>query len=353
MPAQGCNWDGMRLRISGWCLAAILCLSPAARAAIPAPGQHSIRPKYWATFHRWVTDFSPYAFDSSVNALLPDGHGGVWFAIGSSLERVTSGGEVRIVYDSHEWLWEIWGLARDAHGRVWFSLGQSGRIGEVEPDGRIRIRSLVPRSDFPDIRQIAFAPDGSLWFSDVGRSSIGVRSPDGLVREIPTPKRDLGTFAYCNGKAWVAESGVVYESDPRLSAFMQTLTQRSGDFPFISCDAAGDLWFARSSWQGANWAAGFIDVHGSVHRVSPGFDPTGVFAGDDGAVYFTGVLHDGNGYRTIVARFVHGRLAWRRSIPDDIAYGMNMTATPDGTIWIGTRSPQAILRAKNIRQDKG
>ena len=187
-------------------------------AAIPFPGQHSERPKYWAAVHRWVTNYSPYSFSGRISALTGDGNGGVWFGVNSSLEHIDAGGRMS-QYVMPEWLWEIYGFARDPSGRLWFSLGQSGRIGTIRSDGNLQTRIVVPRRFFPDIRDIAFDANGTLWFTDFGRRSVGMLTSGGNLREEPLNDPYATHIALKNGRPYVA-----YYSPGALSGQMQRLS---------------------------------------------------------------------------------------------------------------------------------
>jgi streptogramin lyase len=212
-----------------------------ATAAIPPPGQHSAHPKYWATLHRWVTNYSPLQFEGSIAAIASDGGRGVWFGQEYRLYHLDSHERISEI-DMPEYLWEVDGFARDPSGRLWFALGQSGRIGTLDERARVRTRVVVPRRFFPDIRDIAFAADGTLWFRDFGRRSIGRLSPDGNLLEVPIDDAYASRLMVCGARVYVVDESP-YVNGPeqfslRNSTTLRTIAVDASDPPPV-CRASG------------------------------------------------------------------------------------------------------------------
>ena len=207
--------------------------------AVPLPGQHTATPKYWAEIDRWVTNFSPYSFSGSIAQPVMDDDGGLWFGVGQTAEHIDARGRMTSSVFATGPRTNIYGAARAPDGRVWFSLGQTGFIGMIDPEGTPRTRVLVQRRYLPDIRAIAFATNGALFFLDRGRSSIGRRSPDGHVDEVPIPG-GATQMTLCGDDIWVDGYS---NGSPKLIAFPQTslaaptpIRVGSGSITSLACD---------------------------------------------------------------------------------------------------------------------
>ncbi len=208
----------MKLSTFGRALAIASMLSmllSASAFVVPPPGQHTAIPKYWAEIHRWVTNFSPYAFNGPIAPIVLDDSGGLWFGVGQTAEHIDERGRMTSSVFATGPRTQVYDVARAPDGRVWFGLGQTGLIGTIDADGTPRTEVLVERRFLPDIRAIAFATNGVLFFVDVGRRSIGRRSPDGHVHEVPMPEAYAAPMTLCGNDVWVAGSS-------RLFAISQT-----------------------------------------------------------------------------------------------------------------------------------
>jgi len=132
---------------------------------------------------------------------------------------------------------QVYGVARAPDGRVWFSLGQTGFIGTIDADGTPRTSVLVQRRYLPDIRAIAFATNGTLFFLDLGRRSIGRRLPDGHVDEVPIPG---GAYAermtLCGSDIWIAASSKLLAFPQASLAAPRSIPVGSGYISSLGCD---------------------------------------------------------------------------------------------------------------------
>lgn len=320
-------------------------------ADVPAPGQHSIKPKYWRSARRWVVNFSPYTFDAPIADLTPDGKDGLWFALGQTLEDISCDGSMQN-YAVSEPLWQISSLARDRDGRLWFSLGQSGRVGILSSKKKIDTQVIVPRRDFPDIRAIAFGPDGSLWFEDVGRRSVGRRTRNGVTSEIPLPNGEYPTaFAYCASRVWVVGLSrfgeTLYVADADFNRFHTRTTWRG--IGGLACGRGGALWFTRAAYAARPLTEGYIDHRGRVHETGGGLIDESV-SGDavDGA-WFTGFQYRKSDDRREHMRFVlrHAHVRRKSSeyiVPLSMLTIGPVTLTSDGTIWMANELPYSLVR---------
>lgn len=320
-------------------------------ASIPAPGTHGVS-KIWPAIRATAINFSPFSFDAHIVALSPDGSGGVWFGLGETLEHIDRFGAMHNYDTRQSWLWQISGLARDPAGRLWFSLGQSGRIGTFDNHGALQTRIVVARKFFPDIHQIIFGGDGTLWFQDFGRLAVGERTPNGRLREMPLP--DGGTpsaIARCDHKLWIATSGRAYDAIYTVTGNLRSLhrvamLRRPGRIS-IACSLAGNLWFAHVPSQDNTTSSGYIDARGVVHAYGVGLQSGTVHRGGDGSIWFAG-FRASSPREWTSARLVLIRLApkhdhaWTLPVPFD-AFDDSLTSS-GGAVWLSCNNPDSVLK---------
>lgn len=333
-----------------WTVAiALFFASSPAVADFPPPGAHSPHAKYWPTAKRWVTNFSPFSFEGHVVGLTPDGYGGVWFGIGSTIEHISRDGSMQN-YPLPEWLWQVSGVARDGAGRLWFSLGQSGRIATIDRNNHIRTVVVVARKHWPDIRSLAFAPDGALWFWDYGRQSIGRRDEDGRVLERPMPDGEFATgMARCGSTTFASAQGprgnTIYSVDAKLR-FASVYALPLGADVSMACDGNGRLWFAINSR--GKPENGYIDRAGAAHVEYSNLLAESAMPAQDGGVWFIGFRSAGSTpdphSRAILVRKRNGA-TYEMTLPIyPYLLQPSIASTSDGTIWITTVYPHSVVR---------
>ncbi|MEO9170834.1 MAG: hypothetical protein ABI282_00285 [Candidatus Baltobacteraceae bacterium] len=342
-------------------IALALVLASPAVADIPPPGQHTASPKFWKTAHRWVTNFSPFAFDGPVTGLISDRSGGAWFGLGQTVEHISSFGAVQNYTITKQWLWQVWSLARDPSGRIWFSLGQSGRIGTLDKYGRAYTLVVVARRFNPDIRKIVFAPNGDLWFQDYGRASIGRRSSDGSVKEIPTANGAWPIdIEFCNGRMWAVTQGnahdAIYRIDGNLDSVFRFHDWKRYGESSLACDAGGRLWYSHFSAYRTYSRQGYIDRDGGTYEAAAMLQDERVFSAPDrGTVWFSGfrsfapTAYD-RARLTLLERNGKGQTVNDMTLPIPWpVFSGTLTAARDGTVWLGIWYPHSVVRLSHFR----
>lgn len=124
-----------------------------------------------------------------------------------------------------------YGLTVGPDSALWFTEQQSGAIGRITTTGEVKrfsipenIRRLQPGTAAarPQPRNIVAGPDGALWFTDPGDSTIGRITTAGEVAEYPTPRitADPDSLALGpEGDLWFTETEKMLGSaDPRATS---------------------------------------------------------------------------------------------------------------------------------------
>lgn len=152
-------------------------------------------------------------------------------------------------------------------GTVWFNGQFSGTVGHLNPStGQIK---LIPLGKGSSPHGIIFGPDGNLWVTDGGLNAIVSLNPrtekvsvyrlpafgDARSKAIGLPalELNLNTLAFDGrGKLWFTGQNGVYGSfDPITQAFnLFEAPQGSGPYGMTS-HPSGDVWFT-------NWARNYI-----------------------------------------------------------------------------------------------
>jgi gluconolactonase len=192
---------------------------------LPAEMRHSGEPSRWAKMTRpgqSMHSFIEGAFFTNDGALwLTDVPYGRIF-------RVDPDGTWRIAYHYEG---EPHSMRFDTDGRpmiVDYSLGliKLGEASEVETVAGSRDHKFMGLSD------MCFAPDGSLWFTDSGRTSLSdpsgrvyVRRPNGNIRLV------LSNVPYSNGIAISHDGSIVYVAATRANQVWQFSATLPDDGP--------------------------------------------------------------------------------------------------------------------------
>lgn len=235
-----------------------------ASAGLPA-GQHTLVPKVWSEGPWHVTNYSPSEFHGPIGSLTPGTHNDLWFSVGPSIAHIDSQRKLTTIRMPED-RWVVSGIAI-AHRQIWFSAGQSGKVGIVDLAGRVRFLQVVPRRDFPDLRDLIINSAGEMWFIDYGRSSIGYRSSAGRVvenpfapasakvAEIPYAERVFPTrMMHCMGKIWVSTFGqkglglYVIDENLRPQPFFIELPKAGETFD-MECDTSDRLWLSVTDYR--------------------------------------------------------------------------------------------------------
>jgi hypothetical protein len=325
-----------------------MCLR-AASAGLP-PGQHTAARKLWSNGPWRVTNYTPLEINYRIDSLTPGTDHDLWFSLGSSIEHIDAQ-RAMMAIRLPEPQWIVSGIAI-ANGQVWFSAGQSGKVGLVEADDHVRFNQVVPRRDFPDLRDLFVNSAGDMWFIDAGRASIGYRSAAGRVVENPfsiTPQtaveRQYGTrvyperMAHCMGKFWVAARDsmrselYVIDENLRPQPYFVNRPPRTEVYD-IACDSADRLWLYMVDYQTGSTLERF-DRGGHLKTIFiPGFAGGQLTPDHSGGIWLSGIFNRGPLQSLI---HIDRQSAIRtRTLPTTPAYGQWPIAdASDGTMWLG------------------
>jgi virginiamycin B lyase len=159
----------------------------------------------------------------------------LWFTdlTRGAIGRVTTSGEIseRLIEDGRTQFDRSYtspnSLVEGADHAIWFT--EWDRIGRMTPTGELsefaipNAHGIAPGlAGAPMPRSVTAAPDGSIYFTDVGDSAIGRVLPDGEVTEFPV-ETAMGLASSPNriargpeGKLWFTETGemVIGSVDP-------------------------------------------------------------------------------------------------------------------------------------------
>jgi streptogramin lyase len=297
-----------------------------------------------------VTNFNPT--DTPVVGLSPDGSGGLWFGAGPNLDHIDRDGRIETYPISREWLWSVSGVAIDPHGRRWYSLGQSGRIATLDGHRRVRTQVLVPRRYFPDIRDLVFDARGTLWFVDSGRSSLGRRTAQGVVREKPfSADVTIHGLVRCGNAIWVTTSrnreSTIFTIPGDLQSLRAARTWNDYRYISIACDANGTLWY--SAMRTERTTIGTIDPDGRSREFAESLDGAFVQSGADGSIYLTGEQtgreHCACSTAARLAIFrPHGDHFSATTLPILSWTEVAFASARNGTLWLAVRDPWSVVR---------
>ena len=188
-------------------------------------------------------------------------------------------------------------IVAGADGNVWFyaAAGPPNEIVKMTPGGTFTGYPFMSTlSEIAD--NMVVGPDGDIWFSDMGTTSIGKIAPDGTITEYPLAPGALPTN--------------------------------------ITVGPDGNLWFADNSS-----AIGRITTSGSVQEFKSGLQtgavPDAIAPGPDGNVWFT----DQYGNQRAIGRVTpSGQITeFTAGLSDDLP--LDITAGADGNLWV----PQASM----------
>ncbi|HXY72905.1 MAG TPA: Virginiamycin B lyase [Actinomycetota bacterium] len=178
------------------------------------------------------------------------------------------------------------GITRGPLGSEWFA--QSRSIRRVDASGTIT-RYHVPGTKGNDITWLTTAPDGSLWFTRRYTDSIGRITRSGGIREfaIPSGSGAMGVVVAPDGFVYFSELGryAIGRLDPATGATTEYPVP-SGASPVGLCMGPdGSLWFTEEF----NDRVGRMTTDGvfTEYALASGARPVRIAVGPDGAIWFT------------------------------------------------------------------
>jgi virginiamycin B lyase len=258
----------------------------------------------------------------------------------------------------------VTGIFSGAYGRA-ITTGPDGNIWLTDT-GRSSIIRMTPSGEVTEFKVpalgITVGPDGNLWFTSGGQ--IGRMSPDGATLALfplQYGKISIGIVVGPDGNLWftesVGETGSPGGIPPYPVAIGKltpagTMTeyplspQVSGAGIIVGPD--GSLWFrwnvlGRATLQGVLSAITVQGIIGGLNAIT---------LGPDGNVWFTepsiGYFDDTVGY---VGKITLAGRATQYAVPTSHAYPFDIVAGPDGNLWfteknankIGRITPQGVI----------
>ncbi len=230
----------------------------------------------------------------------------MWFTnfANDSIGRVTTSGTVTNY--TGPGIIQPYGIVAGPDGALWFTNSGSDSIGRITTSGTV---TIYHGPDVRDPLDIAVGPDGALWFTNDGHDSIGRITTSGTVTDYTgTGIHDpVGITAGPDGALWFTSaysesgsksgSGCLTETPPCGSIGRITtggkVTKFSGtgiyDPGGIVAGPDGAMWFTDGETDGMNNSIGRITTAGTVtNYTDPSIDaPDEIVAGPDGALWFT------------------------------------------------------------------
>ena len=123
------------------------------------------------------------------------------------LLRIRPGRPVLPVLTLPSPLSDIDALAAGASGAIWFSDFGTSQIGELQPDGSLRL--FADRAPYAGLSDIANGPDGAMWFTEQA-GLVGRITRAGVVTQLALPGAGSEPNGIAAGPArtiWVTETG--------------------------------------------------------------------------------------------------------------------------------------------------
>jgi streptogramin lyase len=214
---------------------------------------------------------------------------------------------------------------------------QSGPITLVTPVGTVTSSQAVQITPLP--LEIAAGPDGNIWFTEWGASTVGRITPNGQVTEffVPPPLGAIsatptGITAGPDGNVWFTES----QGDK-----IGRITPRGAitEFPLppgrqplaIAAGPDGNLWFVEGGVEGGVGGLGIgrITPDGTLTEFPPGMGANcgeAIAAGPDGNLWCAGNVGD-------IGKITPDGASTFFALPDAGSETFGISAGPDGNVW--------------------
>jgi streptogramin lyase len=211
--------------------------------------------------------------------------------------------------------------------------------------GITEFASLPTASSQPDA--VTVGPDGSIWFTEVGRvNQIGRIAADGtLLGETPLANNSLpgGIVVGPDGNIWFTEENAnkIGRVNTAGTLLGETVIPTPNSNPLgITVGPDGDLWFV----EGSDDNVGRIATNGTILSETPiptaNGKPVGITTGPDGNVWFT----ESGSTANRIGRITPALAITEFSVPTASSTPYNITVGPDGNLWFTEQTAQQIGR---------
>jgi streptogramin lyase len=299
--------------------------------AVPAVAQAS----------QTISEFPVTTADSSPSEVTAGADGKLWFTETSKdkLGRMSTGGTVT------EWPTPSGGTQPQG-----ITLGSDGNVWYTEP-GKNKVVRMTPAAVPTEFAvtggkpyDIAAGPGGNLWISIQGASGgIGVMTTSGSFSLFTTGiTSTVQNLAYGpDGNIWFTEpSGDTIGRITPLGAVTEwALADHAKPFD-IAAGPDGNVWFTE---QGNGGAIGRITPLGAITEFKSGLtsaaNPAGITGASDGHLYFAETAHHAIGKISTSGTITELATPTTSSAPDGVAVG------PDGNVWyVDSHNPAHLGR---------
>lgn len=283
-----------------------------------------------------VTEFAGGV--TSPGAMASGSDGNVWFINGAGIAKIDSAGQVTTYTAGLDPGATPYDLTSGPNGDLWFTDNGAKAVGFITPGGAIQ-EFPAPAGDVP--LQIAAGSDGSIWFYSVDGAthSIVKMTPGGTFTGYPfmSPLSEIADNMVLgpDGDIWFSDMGTTSIGKIAPDGTIIEYPLAMGAMPTnITVGPDGNLWFSDNSA-----AIGRITTTGSVQEftsgLQPGAVPDAIAPGPDGNVWFT----DQYGNQRAIGRVTpSGQITeFTAGLSDDLP--LDITAGADGNLWV----PQASM----------
>jgi streptogramin lyase len=283
-----------------------------------------------------ITEFTSGV--SHPGAMVNGSDGNVWFINGGGIAKIDSSGNVSTYTAGLGAGAAPYDLTNGPNNDVWFTdIGTTKAVGYITTAGTIH-EQTDPFSGNP--LQIVEGSDGNLWFDNAGGAGNAIvkMTPTGNATRYPLPT--LGSIADNmvlgpDGDIWFSDQGTTSIGKIAPSGTISEYPITGSAFPTnITVGSDGDLWFSDNFGK-----IGQVTTSGSIHEYSVGLQtgavPDAITAGPDGNVWFT----DQSGSQRAIGRITASGQITEFTVGLNQDLPLDITAGADGNLWV----PQASM----------